>query len=168
MSIVDFKPIDTFSKLQQAIKYIDINCVELIKKVIGRDLPVAGNIAVFTHSNDEYNNLLKIAEKIVEPSNSKKQKYYKLVRPITLGVNKYEWLYIRKPHAESPQLGDIDFILTEEEYNKLNSEVKNGNIKYAKIYDRPNWDMIEIIEPETKVLPYISTIKMAEKVRLKD
>jgi len=168
MNPSDFKPVDSLLKLQQAIKYIDISCVKLIEKVIGRHLPVAGNIAVFTHSDKEYKDLLNVAEKIAEPKTSTNQKYFRLMEPFLLGSNKYEWLYIRKPHADSPQLGDIDFNLSEDEYKILKREVENGNMKYTKIYNRPGWDMIEIVEPQAKVLPYISTLKMSEKARLKD
>lgn len=168
MTPTDFKPIDNNAKLHQAIKYIDRNCTKTIKKVIGKELPIAGNIAVFTHTADEYKILESIAKNIVEPTVHLNQKYLRLKKPIFIANNKYEWLYIRKPHKDSPQIGDIDFILSDEDYNNFKNEVVKGNYNYTRIYNRPNWDMIEIVDPRSNVLPYISTLAMAERVRLKD
>lgn len=168
MSLYEFATIDSKEKFFEAVKYLDRESTELIKKVFGKNIAVAGNIALFSHSEIEYSFLKALTKDLIIISSNPRQKYFQLIDPIILGNNKYEWLYIRKPKVDSPQVGDIDFVLGDDEYNFLKNKVAGGGIKFARIYDRPNWDMIELFDPKSNVLPYITTKSMAEKVRLKD
>jgi len=163
-----FDRLDSENILFEKVEYLDKKCTEIVNQVYGSSLPVAGNVAIFTHSENEYHHLKLLTKSLIHSSTNPRQKYFQLLEPIKVGNNEYRWLYIRKPNSDSPQRGDIDFLLNQNEYNLFKQMVENGKIKYARKYDRPNWDMIEIFDPKSDVLPYITTKLMAERVRLKD
>jgi hypothetical protein len=80
----------------------------------------------------------------------------------------YSYLYIRKPAADSPEAGDVDFVLSTENYKQLKAKLQSGfKIKNAAIYDKPGWDNIEIRDPQINALAYVGTQEMAEKARIK-
>lgn len=157
-------------RLLGLVREIHINCFKLCKMVFGRYLPIAGNVGVFCQSDEEYEKFLEVREQITEPSDNPKQKYFKLkhkmVIPATedLPETSYEYLYIRRPSPDSPQLGDVDFILSKEEFQKLKQGLVEGEtLPGAKIYKRPGWDMIELADPTINALPYVTYREMAEK-----
>jgi hypothetical protein len=168
MSLHRPNAINSKEKLFETITYLDEKCSALVMQAYGSVLPVAGNVAIFTHSENEYHHLKLLTKSLIHSSANPKQKYFQLIEPIKVGNNEYRWLYIRKPNPDSPQRGDIDFLLDQNEYNLFKQMVENGKIKSARRYDRLNWDMIEIFDPKSDVLPYIATKLMAERVRLKD
>lgn len=168
-----FSPITSEKELLNTIEYLHIECHRLINKKLGKFLPVAGDVCIFCHFDDEYEKLTEISKDLVVSSKNQNQKYFQLKEPFLIPAKDeipaatYEWLYIRKPNPKSPQVGDIDFVLTDEQYNELKESVTANQIKDARVYDRPGWDMIEILENEIDALPYICTKNMAEKVRVK-
>jgi hypothetical protein len=164
----------TKKQMFELVNKIHFGCFNLCKDAIGVYLPVAGNVGIFCQSEEEFKAFTKIRKEITEPSNNPDQKYYRLVQPIIISaVNDipqtiYTHLYIRKPSADSPEAGDIDFVLSDGEYFSLKQKITEGiKIKGASIYDRPGWDNIEIRNSNINALAYISTQKMAEKVRTK-
>lgn len=168
-----FSPIKSKSELEQAINYIHTECHKLCKQIIGEYLSVAGGVGVFCHFDDEYELLTQFRKEQTKPSDDPNQKYFQLLDPIVVAESDgvpaatYEWLYIRKPSGDSPQVGDIDFVLPELKYNKLRQSVRSGSIEDASIYERPGWDMIELKTANSDVLPYVCTKEMAEKVRVR-
>jgi hypothetical protein len=137
-------------------------------------LSVAGNMGVFCHYEDEFKLLTKFREEMTELSDNLNQKYFRLHEPIVIeakdGVPKttYEYLYIRRPDQYRSQVGDVDFVLNDEEYMHLKNALLAGkNINGAKVFDRPDLDMIELSNPDIDALAYLSTVAMTEKVRIK-
>lgn len=161
-----FSPIKSKEELIEAIEYLHHNCLKFVFNVYGKEIPIAGNIAVFCHFADEYKFLSELAKELTLPSNNPDQKYFQLKESIAFGEYSYGWLYICKPYEDSPQVGDIDFVLSDEDYKKLKTKVLNGEIHDAKIFNPSGWDMIELSNSEFDVLPYISTKTMAEKARV--
>jgi len=161
-------------QLQNLIQKIHEDCFVLCTQALGKYLPVAGNIGIFCQSENDFDIYTKIKEEITYPSDNPNQKYFELKIPIIIRSSgdvpeaTYTHLYIRKPHINSPEAGDIDFVLPVSEYLQLKRRITNGEkIEGASIYDRPGWDNIEIRNPEIDALAYISTQEMAEKVRVK-
>ncbi len=77
-------------------------------------------------------------------------------------------LYIRRPDPYRHHIGDVDFYLEEFEYKKLKKDMLNGKkIKGARLFERPDLDMIELHDPNVDALAYVSTSKMTETVRVK-
>ena len=163
-----------YMELNDLISKIHEDCFKLCKDKLGTYLPVAGNIGIFCQSDADYAKYSKIKEDLTYPSSNPDQKYFELKTPIMIDQigdipeTIYTHLYIRKPNKDSPEAGDVDFVLQEKDYSKMKERVMQG--KYGEgvsIYDRPGWDNIEIKSPEINAIAYVSTLEMAQKVRVK-
>lgn len=167
-----FSPIENKQQLLAAIKYTHLKCFELCKKVFGKYLPVAGNIGIFCHYEDEYQFLTKLRKELTKESDNWNQKYYRLYEPITIpaqgGVQDtvYTYLYIRKPDYHT-EVGDVDFVLNSKEYSKLRRNLAKGiKIKGMEILDRPELDLIKLSDPAFDVSSFIGQKDMAENVKV--
>jgi len=175
MKLYRLSPIKSEEQLLEAIKHIHFACFELCKKVFGKYLPVAGNMGLFCHYDDEYKFLTKLREELTQQSDNFNQKYFRLRNPIIIPTHEdvpetiYTYLYIRRPDQYRAQVGDIDFVLDDEKYTELKKSLQNGSqiINGTKIFDRPNLDMIELSDPDIDALGYIGTNTMAEKIGVK-
>ena len=174
MKLYRFSPINNEVDLLKAVRYIHFACYKLCKQSFGKYLPNAGNIGIFCHYEDEHKRLTKIREKLTERSDNLNQKYFRLHKPITIPKKGdipetvYTYLYIRKPDPYRSQVGDVDFYLEPKKYKKLTTEMLKGKkVKGARVFDRPDLDMIELYDPDSDALGYVSTEKMSEAVRVK-
>lgn len=135
-------------------------------------MPVAGNIGIFCHYEDEYKLLTKLREELTEESDNWNNKYYRLHEPILInGAGDipdtiYTYLYIRQPDQHE-EVGDVDFVLNETEYNELKKSLSGGKeIKGAKIFGRPDLDLIRLSDSDIDTLSFIGMKNMAENVRI--
>jgi hypothetical protein len=172
MKLYRFSPIETKEQLIEAITHIHFACFELCQDAFGKALPVAGNIGVFCHYDDEYKFLTQLRKELTEESENFNQKYFKLHEPIVVPAKgdapetTYEYLYIRHPDPYRAQAGDVDFVLEVREYSELKQSLLDGKkIKGARVYSSPTLDMIELYNPDIDALGYVTTNTMAEKVR---
>ena len=174
-SLYRFSPIKNKQKLFEAIKHIHFESHKLCKQSFGYYLPNnAGNIGVFCHYDKEYELLVKLRKELTQPSDNPNQKYFTLLKPIAISAKDgipettYSQLYIRKPDPYRHHVGDIDFYLEPKEYKKLKSEILAGKkMEGARVFERPDLDMIELYDPDIDVLAYVSTEKMSEAVIVK-
>lgn len=174
MKLYRFSPIKNKKELMQAITHVHLSCYELCRQSFGKYLPNAGNVGIFCHYNDEYKKLIEIRKQLTKPSNDPKRKYFELFEPITIPAKgdvpetTYTHLYIRKPDPYRNQAGDIDFFIEPEKYRKLKESLLAGKvIKGARVFNRPDLDMIELYNPDIDALAYVSTDTMTQKVRIK-
>ncbi len=174
MKLYRFSPIKNEEQLLEAIKYIHFVCFKLCKQSFGKYLPVAGNVGVFCHYDDEYEFLMRLRKELTEESDNLNQKYFRLHKPIIIIAKNdipettYTYLYIRKPDPYRFHVGDIDFVLEEGKYQELKKSLQGGKIiKGARLFERPDLDMIELYDPDVDALAYISPHEMTEKVRVK-
>jgi len=158
----------------EAVRYIHSVCYELCKNSFGRYFPNAGNMGVFCHYDDEYAFLTDMRRELTEASDSVDQKYYRLREPIVIPAEgdvsetTYTHLYIRKPDPYRHHVGDVDFFLEPQEYAKLKTSLLGGaTIKGARLFKRPDLDMIELYDPDIDALAYVSAKMMTEKVRVR-
>ena len=80
----------------------------------------------------------------------------------------YTHLYIRRPDPYRAQVGDVDFELPENEYEVLKQSLLSGqSIVGARLFERPDLDMIELYHPDVDALGYVSPPFITEKVRVK-
>jgi hypothetical protein len=170
MNSFKFSPIKNEAELNEAVRYIHFACHKLCKKVFGKYLPVAGNIGLFCHYDDEYKLLTKIREKLTQESDNWNEKYYRLHKPLVLQGSRdipetiYTYLYIRRPDQKI-QVGDVDFVLNEKEYDKLKNSLSNGKkIRGMEIMDRPDLDLIKLFDQNIDVLSFIGKRNMEENV----
>jgi len=159
------------TRLIDRLKEVNAACQEIIKEALHHPLPVAGNIAVFCQSETEYEVFKQVAESIANPSDNPAQKYLELKKPLVFSYkdtdSTYNFLYVRAPAADSPEAGDVDFVLNQAEYTELKRRVSQAGVAGASVYERPGWDMVEIRNPRINALPYVCTQEMAEKVRVR-
>ena len=174
MKLYRFSPIKNEQELLEAIKHTHFGCFELCKKTFGRYFPVAGNMGVFCHYDEEYKFLTELQKKLTEESDNLNQKYFRLHNPIVIPAREdipktiYTYLYIRRPDQYRAQVGDVDFMIGDKEYTELKESLQKGSqINGAKIFDRPDLDMVELSDPDIDALAYVSTRAMTEKVRVK-
>ena len=174
MRLYRFSPIENEEQLQKAIEHIHFECYKLCKHSLGKYLPNAGNIGIFCHYDDEYEQLVVMRKQITKPDNDPDRKYFELLKPIVIPAKDdipettYTHLYIRRPDPYRAQVGDIDFYLEQDAYDKLKQEMLTGKkVPGARVFDRPDLDMIELCDPDVDALGYVSTSTMTEKVRIK-
>lgn len=174
MKLYRFSPIQSKKELLEAIAHIHFESYKLCKDSFGKYLPNAGNIGVFCHYNDEYEFLINIRKELTDPSSNRDQKYFLLHDPIIIPAKgdipeiTYTHLYIRKPDPYRSHVGDIDFEVEAEEYTELKESLLSGkDIAGARIFDRQDLDMIELYNPDSDVLAYVSSKEMTKKVRVK-
>lgn len=167
-----FSPIEDKAQLMGAIEYIHFECFRLLKHNLGYILPVAGNIGVFCHYEDEFERLLKIRKELTDISDNWNQKYYRLYKPIIIparnGVPEttYTHLYIRKPDAIHPEVGDADFYMEPDRYNALKQTLLSGKvIKGVEIFNRPDLDLIKVYDPDYDAGSFIGSKTMEDNVR---
>ncbi|MCA9349453.1 hypothetical protein KC853_00215 [Candidatus Saccharibacteria bacterium] len=174
MKLYRFSPIENKASLIEAVKYTHFACYELCKQSFGSYLPNAGNMGIFCHYDDEFEQLVTIRKELTEPSDDPNQKYFKLHEPIVVpeqdGVPEttYTHLYIRKPDPYRHHVGDVDFYLEQQQYDELKQSLIDGKqVKGARVFPRNDLDMVELYDPDVDALGYVSTNTMTEKVRIK-
>lgn len=158
-----FSPIQDKTQLMEAITYIHVACHELCKQTMGKYLPVAGNIGVFCHYDDEYEFLKKLQAELVDLSKSVYGKYYWLHESIVIPARDdvpettYRYLYIRKPDTNKDQVGDVDFYLESEKHAALKQSLFDGKlINGARVLaNRPELDFIELFDPNVDAWGYV-------------
>lgn len=144
----------------RAIRYTHFAAFELCKKALGKYLPTAGNIAIFCHYQEEFKLLEKLGKELTTPDINFNGKYFRLYEPIAIaaknGIPKttYEYLYIRPADRFRPQVGDADFVMDENEYQKIQ---KLEIINKVEIFNRPSLSSCELFNPDFDVLIYLTT-----------
>jgi hypothetical protein len=174
MKLYHFSPMQNEGELREAITYTHLACFELCKQSFGKHLPVAGNVGIFCHYDDEYKLLTELRKQLTEESDNINQKYFRLHKPMIIPAQgdvpetTYTHLYVRKPDPYRSQVGDVDFVLEEDEYEKLKKSLQDGKvIPGARLFERPDLDMVELYNPDIDTLGYVSPREMTEKVRTK-
>lgn len=147
-----------------ALTHIHASCHALSKQHVGHYLPVAGNIGIFCHYEDEYVMLTKLRETLTDASDYVYGKYFRLHEPINIPATdivpgaSYTHLYIRKPDTAKPQVGDLDFYMEPASFIKLKKSVAaDGSNSGMRILERPDLDLIEIYDTAIDALGYIGT-----------
>jgi hypothetical protein len=160
MKLYRFSPIKNKGQLIKAIEYTHFTAFKLCKKALGKYLPTAGNIAIFCHYREEFAFLEKLGEELMNHNINFNGKYFRLYEPIVIasknGVPKttYEYLYIRQADRFRPQVGDADFVMDENEYQKIQ---KLETINRVEIFNRPSLSSCELFNPDFDVLIYLTT-----------
>lgn len=174
MQLYRFSPIKNKDRLLEAIKYTHLACFELCKQSFEKYLPVAGNMGIFCHYEDEYKFLTELRKEMTEESDNVNQKYFRLHNPIIIPVHEdipetiYRFLYIRKPDPYRFHVGDVDFVLEEDKYQELKKSLLAGTVvKSARMFERSDLDMVELYDSDIDALAYVSPLEMTEKVRVK-
>lgn len=170
MNTYRFSPIKDGEELLSAIRYLHAECAKLCNEAFGRYLPVAGNIGVFSHFEDEFRFLSELRKTLTDEKGNWNGKYFRLHEPITIpaqhGIPEamYTHLYIRKPDAEKPEVGDIDYVLPREEFLRLVGSSKHGKtLNGIEICYRSDLNMLWLSRADRDILPYITDMYLTER-----
>ena len=166
-----FSPIKSKEELLAAIQYLHIECAKLCKQAFGRYLPVAGNIGVFSHFDDEFRFLTGVRQELTDVKGNWNAKYYRLHEPIMIEANggipqaTYTYLYTRRPDADKPEVGDIDFVIATEEFSTLKAAASQADseINGVQVSYRPDLNMVCLSHPDSDVLPYITDTYLSQR-----
>jgi hypothetical protein len=173
MGAYRFSPIADEAELRQAVGYLHTACYELCLQSLGVALDVLGNVGVFTHYEAEYERLTVIRRELTFDSDNPDTKYFVLREPIVIdqsgripeGV--YTHLYIRRPDPYRHHVGDIDFVVGNQYYDKLRTSVSAEELVGARVFPRADLDMVELFDPDVDVLGYVSRLATGESARVK-
>lgn len=152
MKLYRFSPIQNEKELLGAVHYVATKTTELIERVIRQKLPIS-SLTVFTHSQGEYGDLIKILNAIGSFYNENNGPRVVLYNPIKVGDNTITHLRIRKPDPERPQVGCNDFDV--EDYNAFKEEHLSKYPNNLRLVEREDYEMIEFFDPEFDVLAYV-------------
>lgn len=161
MNTFRFSPISDRKNLTDALRHIHVACHRLCMQSLGMCLPVAGNIGIFSHYEDEYERLKNLQSELTDLTKSVYGKYFLLHEPVMFPVSDgipeatYTHLYIRKPDVKKPHVGDLDFYLSPPSYASFKQKVQNGAVFGARILDRTDIDLVELFDPDIDALGYV-------------
>lgn len=172
MKLYRFSPITSEEGLLEAIQYLHQANHKLCFETIGRLLPVRGCIGVFCHDYEEFSFLTKLRQQLTYPAPNYNGKYYPLKHPITFpeqdGVPAatYEYLYIRQADPYRSQVGDVDFVMPHDRFEKLKAGLVTGEFRHgARLFERPEENMVELWLPEYDVVSFIAETYMKNEVK---
>lgn len=172
MGLYRFSPIASEAELYKVIEYLHKTCHELCFDVFGKYLPVAGNVGIFSHYDNEFADLSKLRSALTAGVPNYNNKYFKLLEPITISAQgdipeaTYEFLYIRNPDPYRSQVGDVDFMLNPSEHEVFKRGLTTNEFhNKARIFSRPEENMIELFDTDKDVLSYVVTSPMSEKAK---
>lgn len=149
-------PIQNQEKLIKTVKDIALKTSSMSQKILGKTFPIK-SLTVFSHSQSEFELLIKILSDIGKPYNYNNGPRVELYEPITVETNIITHLRIRKPDPDRPQIGCNDFATNYQEFKKeyLTKYPENLNL-----IERPEYEMVELHDPEFDVFAYIVSIIM--------
>jgi hypothetical protein len=171
MKLYRFSPIKNQQQLEKAIQYTHEACYKLCHLALDAYLPVAGNVGIFCHYDDEYAKLIALRKELTDSAIHFNHKYFKLYEPINIPAHgnipaaTYEYLYIRQPDPYRAQVGDVDFVMRPDKYKELKKLLRSGTaINAARLYEGSSGlDMVELYDPDIDALGYLTTSTMADK-----
>ena len=146
-----FNPIENKEKLIEAVKYVASQTSMLAQKIVRQSFPIS-SLTIFSHSQDEFENLVKIQSELGSFYNENNGPRIALYEPIIAGENRITYLRIRKPDPERPQVGCNDFDTDYESFKNQYLAAHPNNLRLVK---RPDYEMIEFFDPDFDVLAYV-------------
>jgi len=172
MKLYRFSPIKNQQQLEKAIEHVHEACYKLCHMALDAYLPIAGNIGIFCHYDDEYEKLTALREQMTDSTIHFNKKYFKLHEPIVIAAHgkipaaTYEYLYVRQPDPYRAQVGDVDFVMRPDKYKELKNLLRSGTaINAARLYSGSSGlDMVELYDPDIDALGYLTTSTMTDKI----
>lgn len=150
----------TTEEFNNIISYIVENCAELKNKYIEEKNLEIDYVCIFSHTQQEYKELLEQAGKIGKIANETPTgPVFAFNSPPKTIVGNPKLLRIRKPDETRSQRGDVDF----------NTDYKNFKKKYLDgkrftLIKRENFEMLELRDDSFDVLVYFSSSPLSKQL----
>jgi hypothetical protein len=119
-------------------------------------------VCVFAHGEQEYEELLKVAQKMGKVIKETPTGPIFLIEPLETVSGLLKLLKIRKPDPTRPERGDADFAIP----NFPEFEKKYLSKSGFKIMQKPDFYMIELVDPEFDVRAYFSNLPLDDQLGL--
>lgn len=145
------KPIQSKQELLETVRYVAMETSRLAQKIVGKALPIK-SLTIFAHSQPEYELLIQILADMGKSYNFNNGPRVELCEPSIVDSNQITHLRIRKPDPDRPQVGCNDF---ETDYEAFKKEYLSKHPDNLRLVKRPEYEMIELHDPEFKVLAYV-------------
>lgn len=152
----------TISELQVIIRNI-VRDAEILKNKHTDQINIPVNYAcIFSHSQEEYELLKNVASKMgtVLKETDKGPLFH--INPLPTVAGNLKLLKVRMPFAQRPERGDADFSVHDYDKFKKTYLSRSG----FSLITKPNFEMIELIDPEFDVLTYFSHPPLDEQYGL--
>lgn len=150
----------TIEDLSKIIFCIVGQCVELKNKYTDEKDLIADYVCVFSHSEDEYSELIKIAEQIGKLAiETPTGPVYAFINPPETITGNPKLLKIRKPDITRSQRGDVDF---NTDYEMFKNKYLDN--KRFTLIQREDFEMIELRDDNFYVLVYFSSIPLSKQL----
>jgi hypothetical protein len=146
-----YSPIQDVEQLKEVVNYIARQTTALCNETIGTTLPIR-SLTVFSHFPEEYEELVRILHRLGDLHNENNGPRVRLHAPIVVDGNTIEFLRIRKPGVERPQVGCNDF---ETDYSTFKATYLTTHADRLTLIRRPKYEMIEFSHPSFDVLAYV-------------
>jgi hypothetical protein len=147
-----FSPIQNEQELREAIDYVAQKTTELSRKFIAVEYPI-NYLTIFSHFDDEFENLKKILFTMGTLAGENNGPFIQLHNPIQLANGKLEKIRIRQPDPYRIQVGCNDF--TVPDYVAFKEKYVGNNPNNFQVIQRPQYEMVEIADPDFDVLAYV-------------
>lgn len=144
------KTIENKEELIKVVKYIATETLKLAKKIIRKTFPIK-SLTVFAHSQSEYELLTGILAEMGKPHNYNNGPRVELSEPIKVRSNYINYLRVRTPDVERPQIGCNDFEINYDDFKKTYLDKYKNKLIFIK---RLEYEMIEFRDPDFDVLAY--------------
>ncbi|MDO8621037.1 MAG: hypothetical protein Q7R31_02035 [Candidatus Levybacteria bacterium] len=149
----------TTEEFNNIISYIVENCAELKNKYINENLEI-DYICIFSHTQQEYNELLKQAGKIGKIADETPTgPVFEFNSPPKTIIGNPKLLKIRKPDETRPQRGNVDFNSDYENFKK-----KHLDGRRFTLIKRENFEMLELRDDAFDVLVYFSSSPLSKQL----
>ncbi len=147
-----FSRIEDQERLIAAVRYVAESTTDMLKEITGESLPI-GPLTVFSHYPDEFENLKSILVSMGQVTHQNNGPFVRLDQPIKVGDQKIVNLRVRMPDPYRMQVGCNDFIVND--YVKYKGGVLHTFSQNVRLFDRPDFEMIEFYHPDYDVLAYV-------------
>ena len=149
------------SRLKKMVQEIVKKANDLKNKYTSeKNIPV-NYACIFSHSKEHYNDLLIIAQKIGSMIKETPTGQLFHIEPLDTVAGELRLLKIRKPDHTRPELGDADFTVTNYSEFKKHYLSKRG----FSLILRKNFEMIELVDPQSNVRTYFSHPPLTDQFR---
>jgi len=144
--------------IQQVLEYIIPKTIELNNKYISSEIMEINYSAIFCQNQEEwenFNNQMILLATIID--NTPTGPLYKFNEPVKTIIGDLQLLKIRKYNKDHSQRGDADFTTKNYESFK-NKYLEDTN--HFNVIKRPNFEMVELKDPDFNVMSYFSSIPL--------
>lgn len=152
MQLYRFSPMGSKNDLLKAIQYVGDKTTELVRSILGRDLPLV-YLTVFSHHPHEYEKLKEWASELGTSSEANNGTSYVLQNPLKIGNSEIRNIRVRQPDPYRMQVGCADFEV--ENYTSFKATEFLKHPENLRLIVRSEYEMIEFFDFDTDVFAYV-------------